>query len=339
MKQYDFVGEVDENGREVISVANAPKRRKIEVIPMVICFFIALLIWLYMTNLNDTGVSTTITIPVTIEGEDELRASSDMIIYAIDKSEVIVTIKGSNRDLKKYQKDDYSAVVDVSSIISSGRYNIPVKVKVPDGSTITVALTEPGSVSLSADVIVSKTVPFDYLQGSIEFDPQYKYVVEKNTEYIELTGPKTVLDSIESAKFRLPAEEYSTSKSFSGFQLSLCDKNGDFITYDSSVLSYSTTDVTVRVNVIERKMIPVVVKILTGVSNMVAKPDIDVVFINGDPTIVNDINEYVINLASGSFGQTVSFTISDHSLPEGVTVENEGSVINISIENTKAQNE
>ena len=55
MKQYDFVSDVDESGKENVSVAHAPKRKKIDIAPMIICFFIALLIWIYMINLNDTG--------------------------------------------------------------------------------------------------------------------------------------------------------------------------------------------------------------------------------------------------------------------------------------------
>ena len=102
MKQYDFVSDIDENGKENVSVAYAPKRRKIDVVPMIICFFIALLIWIYMINLNDTGMTATMTIPVTIEGVDELREkfwdlSDDLtncITLALSRSLKFVESKG-----------------------------------------------------------------------------------------------------------------------------------------------------------------------------------------------------------------------------------------------------
>ena len=152
MKQYDFVSDVDENGKESVSVAFAPKRKKIDVVPMIICFFIALLIWIYMINLNDTGMTATMTLPVTIEGVDELRANENMMIYGVDKTDVVITVKGSNRDLKKYTKADYRASVNVSDIDESGRHSLPINIIVPDGSTVTVDIASPAAITLLSDV-------------------------------------------------------------------------------------------------------------------------------------------------------------------------------------------
>ena len=172
MKQYDFISDVDESGRENISVAFAHQRKKIEIVPMVICFFIALLIWIYMVNLNDTGVTSTMTIPITVEGADEIRAKSNMLMYGMDRTEVVVTVKGSNRDLKKYSQGDYRAVIDISEINKVGKHNLPVKIITPEGTnTITVASTEPAMVSLYTDVSMTAQVPFDYLQGNWVTNP------------------------------------------------------------------------------------------------------------------------------------------------------------------------
>ena len=329
MKQYDFVSDVDENGKENISVAYAPKRKKIDVVPMIICFFIALLIWLYMINLNDTGMTSTITLPIAIEGVDELRANENMMIYGVDKSEVVITVKGSNRDLKKYTKGDYKAVVDVSELDDSGKHSLPIKIVIPDGSTIVVDATSPSSISLYSDIFETKIVPFDYIQSNLTINPSYTYSIEKSADYIEITGPKTILDTIEGAKFRLPDERFDNSRSFSGFQLSFNDKNGDFVSYDSSAITYSTTDVVVKVNVIAQKMIPVVVRVLGAGSDLVAIPSSEVVFIKGDPLLLQQVTEYSINLLEASVSSIIEVTITSDDLPEGVVVENEGSAITI----------
>lgn len=338
MKQYDFISDIDENGKETVSVADAPKRKKIDIVPMIICFFIALLIWLYMINLNDTGVTSTMTLPITIEGVGELRAKNNMIIYGVDKTEVVVTVKGSNRDLKKYLKDDYSAVVNVADISQSGKQSLPIEIKIPDGSTITVDVMESAAITLYADVSMTKTVPFDYLQGNWITNPSYTYAIEKSTEYIEVTGPKTIIDTIEAAKFRIPDEKYESSKSFSGFQLSFNDKNGDNISYDSNVVSYSTANVYVKIIVTGQKMIPIVVRILGGGTNLIAKPSKEFVFIKGDPAVLAQISEYSINLSDASIGTEVNVTVSSDILPEGVTVENEGENIAIRFEKANEQN-
>lgn len=332
MKQYDFVSDVDENGKESISVAFAPKRKKIDVVPMIICFFIALLIWIYMINLNDTGMTATMTIPVTIEGVDELRANENMMIYGVDKTDVVITVKGSNRDLKKYTKADYRASVNVSDIDESGRHSLPINIIVPDGSTVTVDIASPAAITLYTDISETKVVPFDYIRGNWITNPSYEYSIEKSTDYIEITGPKMILDTIEGAKFRLPDERYDNSRSFSGFQLSFNDKNGDYISYDNSAITYSTSSVFVKVNVTAQKMIPVVVRVLGAGSNLVAKPSSKVVFIKGDPLLLSQVEEYSINLLEASVGSTIEKTITSDDLPEGVTVENEGSSITITFE-------
>ena len=337
MKQYDFVSDVDENGKETVSVAHAPKRKKIDIAPMIICFFIALLIWIYMINLNDTGMSATMTLPITIEGVDELRANEGMMIYGVDKTEVVITVKGSNRDLKKYTKSDYRAVVDVSQLDQSGKHSIPIKVVIPDGSTITVDVASPASLTLYSDISETKVVPFDYIQSNLTTNPSYEYSIEKSVDYIEITGPKSILDTIEGAKFRLPDERYDNSRSFSGFQLSFNDKNGDFISYADSAISYSTANVFVKVNVRAQKMIPVVIRVLGAGSDLVAKPSVDMVFIKGDPQLLSQITEYAINLnlRDASVGSSIEVTIVDDNLPEGVTIENEGSTITITFEKAK----
>ena len=339
MKQYDFISEVDENGKQTVSVANAPKRKKIDIVPMIICFVIALLIWMYMVNLNDTGIISTMTIPIVVEGEDELRATSNMMIYGVDRQEVVITVKGSNKDLKKFSKGDYSASIDVSHITEAGRHNMPISVKVPEGSTITLATAEPATVRLYADVNATKTVPFEYIAGNITLNPQYTYSIEKNIEYIEISGPRTLLDTIETSKFRIPDEKYETSKTYSGFQLSFCDKNGDYISYDGNIVSYSTVDVTVKVSISTKKLVPIVVRIVTGDSNVIATPDITGVLISGDPMLLENISEYPINLDGSSIGQNVSVTLTSANLPIGVKVENEGTVINISFEKPSGHNE
>jgi hypothetical protein len=255
-----------------------------------------------------------------------------MMIYGVDKTDVVITVKGSNRDLKKYTKADYRASVNVSDIDESGRHSLPINIIVPDGSTVTVDIASPAAITLYTDISETKVVPFDYIRGNWITNPSYEYSIEKSTDYIEITGPKMILDTIEGAKFRLPDERYDNSRSFSGFQLSFNDKNGDYISYDNSAITYSTSSVFVKVNVTAQKMIPVVVRVLGAGSNLVAKPSSEVVFIKGDPLLLSQVEEYSINLLEASVGSTIEKTITSDDLPEGVTVENEGSSITITFE-------
>ena len=86
MKQYDFVSGTDENGKTVVSVGDAPKRKKLDIIPLIICFFLSLGIWIYMVNLNDTDVTATMTIPIEIEGITTEDKKMTFNIYGVETS-------------------------------------------------------------------------------------------------------------------------------------------------------------------------------------------------------------------------------------------------------------
>lgn len=333
MKQYDFVSETDENGKRVVSVANAPKRRKIDIVPMIFCFFISLFIWIYMVNLNDTDVTATFTIPIEIEGIGELQGRNNMMIYGVDTDEIVVTVKGSNRDLRRFSQSDYRAVIDVSDILQPGRHSRTVTVSVPTGSTITLDMKELVSVTFYTDVKVTKEIPFDYMQGNLITNPNYTYEIEKNADFVEVTGPQSIIDSIDSAKFRIPDDEYYTSKSFLGFQLTFLDQNGDNITYDSSVVTYSTTDVSVKIVVTMEKLIAVDVKLPTGVSGIEAKLDVDSIYVKGDPAVLSSINKHTIVLSEEDVEDVdgVVVVLTDEDLPLGVKLVSSEQTIKISL--------
>lgn len=333
MKQHDFRAEVDENGKTKIVVADAPKRRKIDIVPMIVCFFIALFMWIYMINLNDTGVTATMTLPIEIEGIDELRANAGMMLYGVDKQEVVITVKGSNRDIKRFTQADYRASINVGDITQSGRHSRTVSISVPTGSTITVETKEHLSVNFYTDVNITKKVPFDFVQGNWITNPSYTYTIEKNADFVDVSGPKSIIDTIEVARFRIPDDKYETGTNFSGFALSFLDKNGDSVTYDSNVVNYSTSDISVKVIVSTKKLIPLEIKLPVGVSGIHANPGVDSIYVQGDPYLLASVNKYTVTLSEEDIaaGGTILFTLTGEDLPGGVSFVTPDQILRITI--------
>ena len=333
MKQHDFRAEVDENGKTKIVVADAPRRKKIDIVPMIICFFIALFMWIYMINLNDTGVTATMTLPIEIEGIDELRANSGMMLYGVDKEEVVITVKGSNRDIKRFTQADYRASINVGDITQSGRHSRTVLISVPTGSTITVETKEHLSVNFYTDVNITKKVPFDFVQGNWITNPSYTYTIEKNADFVDVSGPKSIIDTIEAARFRIPDDKYETGTNFSGFALSFLDKNGDSVTYDNSVVNYSTSSISVKVIVSTKKLIPLEIKLPEGVSGIHANPGVDSIYVQGDPYLLASVNKYTVTLSEEDIaaGGTILFTLTGEDLPDGVSFVTPDQILRITI--------
>ena len=330
MKKYDFTRNSDGIGNDTITVGRTSKKR-LDIFPRIVCFIIALFIWIYMVNLNDTDVTSTVTLNIEVIGSETLKAEDNMLIYGIDKGTVNITVKGSNRDLKKYSKTDYRAVVDVSGLTNKGQHELPIKIETPTDSSITVVSTEPSSVKIYSDYSLTKNVKFEVVRGNMTTVPTYNYSVEQSADVIEISGPGSIIELIDTAKYVIEGEFYS-SKSFSNFTLMFYDKNGDFVSTNNSIVAYSTSDVTVDVNVSTHKSIPVVVEVEGMGADLVPIPDRSYVTVNGDPTVIAQISEYRIVLSEAKVGRVAVVTVTGANLPEGITVDGEGEAITIQFE-------
>ena len=328
MKQFDFMKDTDELGQETVTVADRPKR-KLDLIPRIICLFIALIIWIYMTNVNDSDVTRDIVLNITVEGEDELLNNDNMVIYGMDRTKVKITVKGSNRDLVKYGVSDYSAVIDVSTADTIGKHSLPINIKTPVGSSIIMVSNEVANVNLYSDYRVTKSVWFDawWERGN---ESAYTYSIEKSSDTMQISGPKSIIETIEVAKYRIPNEGYYTSQVFSEFSVLFYDKNGDSVVYGEGTVSYSTENMSVKLNLTDRKAIPIVINIINNDKGLTPVPSESLVTVVGDPLALRQIENYEITLPRAYLDESVNVVLSNENLPEGVKFDSAGSIISIS---------
>lgn len=333
MKQLNFMRDADEFGRDTVTISNS-RKRKLDIIPRLVCLLAAIVIWIYMVNVNDTDISSTMTLKVEIQGIDQLSENENLLVYGIDKTEIMVTVKGSNRDLVKYGEGDYSATIDVSEIKTAGKHSLPISVSTPAGSSITLVNSEIQKINFYTDYSSTKTVPFSVLDDDV-FSGVYTYSVESDADSIELTGPKSMIDKVEMAQFRIPDAECYSSKSFTGFTVLFSDKNGDYITFEENTVRYSTTDMTVKLNVSTKMNIDVRVNVAESEKGIKPVSSVEEVTVIGDPMILapylqgTQKLEYIIDITGAKLGNTYTHTLSGEQLPMGITLESDGQSITV----------
>lgn len=338
MKQFEFMRDPDGKSGDGISISNG-RRNKLDLIPRLVCVLVAIIIWLWTVNLNDTDITETMVIKIDYSGTSELE-NSGMMIYGMDKTEITVTIQGSNRDLRKYSADEYSATVDVSGIKEMGQYTLPVSVNIPSDTSIKVIESEPLNVNLRADESVEKSVPFDVMieNGAAN----HSYNIEKNVNIIEIKGPKAVIDMIEYARFSVNGSLLSSldEREFHGganeLPLTFWDKNLNQIVVGGDIVTYSTENIDVTVNVIAVKEIPVVVSVTGSGADLAAHPTPDKIRIYGMPSCLEKITQYTVKLKNVEVGKTYTYVLTGKDLPNGVSFENEGATVTVSF--TEAAN-
>ena len=322
MKKYNFMND-PEGGSESVSV-NKTRKKKLDLMPKILCFLFAVFIWIYMVNLNDTDIEETFTLTVEIVGEDALHQSG-MAIYGMDNREVVITVKGSNRDLRKYTEKDYKVTVDVSSITSSGKHNIKLNFVPPTNSSIEVVKTEPSSISLYSDVNLEKEIPMKVELGDVITYQNAEPILTQSAQTVKIMGPNAIIDKIDYAVYHINGD-LDSSVIYSGFTLEFFGSDNAKIPLESyEYIDYSTKDITVNVDVLLHRTIPIKVEIV-GESDIIATVDTAQVSVYGDRLLMKQLENlsYVITLSQTqipSSGVSVNYTLKNDDLPEGVFLE------------------
>lgn len=202
MKKLDFMKDSEGNGKESITIGRTSKR-KVDIVPRIICLLFALGIWIYMFNMNDADATDTITLRIELSGEEAL-ADEGMMVYGFDERSVTVTIKGTNRDLKRFAESDYKAIVDVIGITEAKVNNMPITVKVPANSSLSVESMTPGNVLVISDYKTEKAISnLQVVFGTVN---EGEFEGELSVSEISISGPLEIVSKIARAEFKIEGE-------------------------------------------------------------------------------------------------------------------------------------
>lgn len=342
MKKYNFMHDPESENSDSVTLERK-KRKKWDIGPRIVCLLVALVIWIYMVNINDNEVEESKMLTIEIVGEEVMQTNSEMAIYGIDKKVVNVTVKGSNRDLRKYGAGDYKVTVDVSGLDTPGDHTLQINVIPPEKSDITVVSFEPSTVTVHIDNRIEKEVPLIVDLDNVSKIEALEYSAVQSASTIKIKGPKSVLEKIDRAVFEISGIQDS-SRQFKDFALCFYDKkNKEIFESEYEYIDYSTKDIIVDLHVIMRMSIPIKVKVLEEGSDLVPVLDKEYVSVYGDGAIMQKLENltYIITL-DNVFEDSVIYYILDNSdgesLPEGVFVSGEQRV-KIRFEKPKSQAE
>ena len=109
--------------------------KKSKLITMAISLLAAICLWIYVvTVVNPEGTTTISNIPVTFSGAEVLREDQGLVLSGDYQDMVTVSFTGKNSDMKKLEqnKEEISAVIDVSKIRSTRDYTLSYDLLLPD---------------------------------------------------------------------------------------------------------------------------------------------------------------------------------------------------------------
>ena len=289
----------------------------------------AFVLWLVILNVTDPDISKTITgIPVTIENEDAVLDGTQ--IYEIVSGQTTsITVTGSRSIIGSLTADDFSATVDFTELSITNAVLITVELtgdmsKYSSKVDISVKTT---SMVISLDEITSLKVPVEVEYTGILDTDEVIDSVSVTPEYVTVTAPQSVLDTVDSAVVYI---DYSVISGDTSVRTSvtLYDSNAEEVDLgDYGSIDYST--VLVDIGATYTKTVAVYMEDPDGTPADGYEFDslsysLTSVTIKGSKTLIDSIDSIVLPAAlldiSGADGNvSVTVSLADY-LPDGVTV-------------------
>lgn len=263
---------------------------------LIISTVVAVCIWSYVFNIDNTEYRKTFKLAVDVRnpdsiGESELNIYSDEVFYAE------VTVSGKRSDIYSLDSDNIkeyiSLYVDASNVIGAGSTVLTVYSEVTSSSMdLSVGSVSPSTVAVFADYEMSKTVDLrneiNYLLNSPLYE-QYSASTELEVSEIIVTGPRSVVDKISYARVAMDLGSVSQSRNINNVPISFVSADGEEVT--SKYIESDNDTVDVKLMIETQRYIPISIVCGSNAEGLTASTYPSELLFRGDPSVLDTIGK------------------------------------------------
>ena len=324
------------NGTKERKTLNLKRLTDSRVFWMILSLFAASLLWMYVTTTEGVEVQKTLTgVKIEFLGADAMRASSDLIVTEQDRTSVNLTLSGTRRVLSKLTNSNVTATVNLNNVTADGRYSVSYDIAFPAGinaNEVTVVHTSSDVVNFYVDKLARKTVE---VKGAFTGNTAEGYLADESMVFdplvVAISGPKTVISKVDHAFVAITREEVDRTLSYST-TYSLVDANNNPV--EDSSIQRETEEVTVTLNVLSTKEVPLDVTIIDGGgATRDANTRIEItpssIMLAGDAAAIDSTTKLIlgtINLSTFATDFSATYTIIPPNGTENMTGVTEATV-------------
>ncbi len=292
----------------------------------IVVVFLAFILWFYVMATSSQNVSWVIEdVPVRIEN------GSSLSVLSGDGVTVDVTVLGRRSVKKNLTAADVSAYVTVPEDTVAGKYTFDIQVDPTNGLTVD-ALSQ-SRLSVYLDNTATTTVPVRAKITEFMLETDYDLDMSGivcNPSSLRVTGPESVLDTIDCAQVIVELGRVTGSVNYNGAAV-LVDASGAEVT--SSYLKAAASAVTVTVPVFKYRDLPLNVSFRYGFlnrnnANVTVEPAS--VRIRGKADIVDTV-EWSYTVDEKNVFEKGEYNVALR-LPNGVTAVGGEQTVRISVE-------
>lgn len=227
------------------------KRLKNNILLKCVSVLIAIMIWLFVVNINDPVVDRTYTgIPVKVINGAYIESSGNMYRLDDEQQTVTVTLHGNSSKVAR-RNDDITAVADLTQIVdmNSSPIMVPVTVTCPGVNPVDISVSP---VTIKVDIEEKMTQSFMIAVNTGEVAPGQGYEIGQayaNPEKVSVSGPESIVSKIDRVVASVSVAGM-TSNSVRTADLVIYDRNGDIMTESQTkYLTFDVGDPQVEVNI------------------------------------------------------------------------------------------
>lgn len=307
----------------------------------IVTFLLALLfacgLWLFVVTVEQPeSEATYYDIPVVYQNEDVLAERGLMLVS--ERPTVTLKLKSTRTNLRNLNEANINILVNLANIrdakVYSLNYSLSYPGTVPNGE-ISVVSASTEQISLKVERRITKQVEVvPVYTGSVpEGMIAHKEEIELDYEYIEVSGPESVMQNVAQAVIQVDLED-QTQTIAGEYIYTLCDEAGEPV--DSALLTTNVEVVNLMLKIQQVKEIELRVKVIAGggateqTSTITIDPQ--TILVSGPEALLADL-EYLeigtIDLSTMVQAETRTFPIL---LPEGITNETGMTAATVSVE-------
>ena len=196
----------------------------------ILSLLIAILIWVVVKNVQDPMLVKVITsIPVTIVNESYLASKLEVPLLIEGQDTVNVKVKGRESVVKKLAREDFTAVADMTQIISmeTTPRMVPVKVSCEGLLDSDISVT-PGNIQVDIEKQTSVEKIIAVNTGDTVPDKNYEVgVLKANPEKVTISGPESIVNKIDRVVAMVDVSDRKETRTELDSELKIYDKNQD----------------------------------------------------------------------------------------------------------------
>ncbi len=221
---------------------------------------IAVILWFIIAYSENPVIDITVNnIPISYSNLSVLEERGLTILKDGKTPTVSVSVQGNRSDLFSVIRN-ISAEIDLSTLNSSGSYEMPIDINIPVKS-VELLRKKSNNATVVVEPIVTRTIPVNILRTGSNSE----YLVKSSSDISEIviSGAKSAVSEVNAASVTVDVSDIKTD-SVSSYSYSFVDYDGDEI--ESNNISSETTAIIISNKLFLAKSVPIKIEYPAEVS-------------------------------------------------------------------------